>query len=113
MTVKIVSENGTEIFGSLSEIERRDCLLRGTSGHNEKVALNFCGGIVSVVGGKVLSETDDYDYQRGVLTSHLDYYVINPLSPGRVRRSGDTAQPHVIFRSDLNTLFNLHKVNIP
>ena len=49
MTVKIVSENGTEIFGSLSEIERRDCLLRGTSGHNEKVALNFCGGIVSIV----------------------------------------------------------------
>ena len=47
MTVKFFSENGTEIFGSLSEIERRDCLLRGTSGHNEKVALNFCGGIVS------------------------------------------------------------------
>ena len=51
MTVKIVSENGTEIFGSLSEIERRDCLLRGTSGLNEKVALNFCGGIVSIEKG--------------------------------------------------------------
>ena len=49
MTVKITSENGTEIFGSLSEIERRDCLLRGTSGQNEKVALNFCGGIVSIL----------------------------------------------------------------
>ena len=51
MTVKIVSENDTEIFGSLSEIERRDCLLRGTSGLNEKVALNFCGGIVSIERG--------------------------------------------------------------
>ena len=45
-----VSENGTEIFGSLGQRERRDCLLRGTSRNNEKVALNFCGGIVSIRG---------------------------------------------------------------
>ena len=95
-----VSENGTEIFGSLSERERRDCLLRGTSRHNEKVALNFCGGIVSIGGeaGDYYYDYYDYYYQRGVMTSDLDYYVINPLSPGRVRRSGSTAQPHVIFR---------------
>lgn len=97
MTVKLARENGTEIFGSLGEIERRDCLLRGTSGDNEKVALNFCGGIVSMMGKLILIITKYY-YQRGVLTSHLDYYVINPLSPGRVRRSENTAQPHVIFR---------------
>ena len=48
------------------------------------------------------SETE-YCYQRGVLTSQLDYYVINPLSPGRVRRSGHTAQPHVIFRSQFSS----------
>ena len=67
-----------------------------------------------MMGGKFQSESDDYDYQRGVLTSHLDYYVINPLSPGRVRRSGDTAQPHVIFRCDLNlnTLLKLRTVNV-
>ena len=49
MSVIIVSENGTEIFGSLGSLERRDCLLRGISEENEKVALNFCGGIVSIV----------------------------------------------------------------
>ena len=27
---------------------RQDCLLRGKSKHREKVALNFCGGIVSI-----------------------------------------------------------------
>ena len=41
------SENETEIFGELDDIEKRDCLLRGASSRHERVALNFCGGIVS------------------------------------------------------------------
>ena len=37
--------------------------------------------------------------QRGVLmTSDWDYYVINPLYTGRVRRGAKSSQPHVIIR---------------
>ena len=39
--------NETRILGALSDVRRQDCLLRGKSRKREKVALNFCGGIVS------------------------------------------------------------------
>ena len=40
--------NETRILGALSDVRRQDCLLRGKSTKREKVALNFCGGIVSI-----------------------------------------------------------------
>ena len=47
-----ISGNETRIHGSLSGVDgRQDCLQRGRSSqssHTEKVALNFCGGIVSI-----------------------------------------------------------------
>ena len=44
-----ISGNETRIHGPLGDGARRqDCLLRGKSKHREKVALNFCGGIVSI-----------------------------------------------------------------
>ena len=47
-----ISGNETRIHGSLSGADgRQDCLQRGRSSqsaHTEKVALNFCGGIVSI-----------------------------------------------------------------
>ena len=45
-----ISGNETRIHGPLGDGARRqDCLLRGKSKHREKVALNFCGGIVSIL----------------------------------------------------------------
>lgn len=45
-----ISGNETRIHGPLGDGARRqDCLLRGKSKHREKVALNFCGGIVSII----------------------------------------------------------------
>ena len=43
-------ENQTEIYGTSNDVEAQDCLFRGTSKSttHEKVALNFCGGFVSL-----------------------------------------------------------------
>lgn len=84
--ILIRKDNQTEIYGTSDQVEKQDCLFRGTSKStaHEKVALNFCGGF------------------RGVLTSDTDYYVINPLNGrrhGRVKRQEPgSSEPHVIFR---------------
>ena len=76
----------TELVERPLEGEDESCLYWGRSHgeENERVAINFCGGV------------------RGVLTPATDYFVINPLpgSVGRVRRGtleGEQGR-HVIFR---------------
>ena len=72
-----ISGNETRIHGPLGDGARRqDCLLRGKSKHREKVALNFCGGIVSILYFHPFKL-----FNNQIVSTSLDNSV--PCSPGK------------------------------
>lgn len=95
ITLDLLRENETEILGSLSSQKRRDCLLRGRSGRRERVALNFCGGIVSDLRLELqltvpYPERRSDDLRLGVLR-----YQSSLLGPSEAQWSQLTASRHI------------------